>query len=327
MHHASGRAKVVGWSRQAANYVISSLPFHRRGTHSITPAPHNFVCSQHLLGLMATLSYDNVAIRNFDQVATLLYGQVVEMTTGAQMLVVSILARKGGTGKSTAVRCLAVEALKAGRKVVVIDTDPQPTCHRWGQRRAAADIPVPLVVVPGVGGLTRQIEGFRVQGVDLVLIDTPPTATPAVNAALDASTAAVVITRPNPEDLESVQESLRVASAQKRRCGVVLWQAPPDKRVRAVTLAREALEAMGADICPTAISASIAYPYAYAEGLTPQERDPEGRARAELAEVWAWLHRSGIMAIAPYDNVASVSSDHLVIAPRSLKSGTRGRRA
>jgi putative protein kinase ArgK-like GTPase of G3E family len=42
----------------------------------------------------------------------------------------SILARKGGTGKSTAVRCLAVEALKAGRKVVVIDTDPQPTCYR-----------------------------------------------------------------------------------------------------------------------------------------------------------------------------------------------------
>ncbi len=40
-----GACKVVGWSRQAANYVISSLPFHRRGTHSITPAPHNFACS------------------------------------------------------------------------------------------------------------------------------------------------------------------------------------------------------------------------------------------------------------------------------------------
>jgi len=35
----------VGWSRQAFNYVISSLPFDGRGTHSITPAPHNFACS------------------------------------------------------------------------------------------------------------------------------------------------------------------------------------------------------------------------------------------------------------------------------------------
>lgn len=220
------------------------------------------------------------------------------------MLVVSVLARKGGTGKSTAVRCFAVEALKAGRRVVVIDADPQPTCHRWGQRRVASGIAVPLVVVPGPGGLTAQVEGFRAQGVDLILVDTPPTATPAVNAALDASTAAIVVTRPNPEDLESVQESLRVAGAQRRRCGVILWQTPPDKRVKAVTLAREALEVMGAVVCPTAVSASIAYPYAYAEGLTPQERDPEGRARAELADVWAWLQREHIVATASYDMMA-----------------------
>lgn len=231
------------------------------------------------------------------------------------MLVVSVLARKGGTGKSTAVRCLAVEALKAGRRVVVIDADPQPTCFRWGQRRAAAGILAPLVVVPAPGGLAAQIEGYRAQGVDLILVDTPPTATPAVNAALDSSTAALVVTRPNPEDLESVQESLRVASAQKRRTGVILWQSPPDKRVRAVALAREALEAMSADVCPTAISASISYPYAYAEGLTPQEREPEGRARAELAEVWGWLQRSGIMALRSYDVKASTPLGQRADAP------------
>ena len=220
------------------------------------------------------------------------------------MLVVSVLARKGGTGKSTAVRCLAVEALKVGLRVVIVDADPQPTCHRWGQRRASSGISVPLVVVPGPGSLAAQVEGFRAQGVDLIFVDTPPTATPAVNAALDASTAAIIVTRPNPEDLESVQESLRIAGAQRRRCGVVLWQAPPDKRIKAVTLAREVLEAMGAAVCPTAVSASIAYPYAYAEGLTPQERDPDGRARAELAEVWAWLQRECIVATLSYDKSA-----------------------
>ena len=221
------------------------------------------------------------------------------------MIVLSVLARKGGTGKSTAVRCLAVEALKAGRRVVILDADPQPTCHRWGQRRAAAGIPVPLVVTPTAGGIPAQIDGLRAQGVDLVLIDTPPTATPAVNAALDSSTGAIVVTRPNPEDLESVQESLRVAGAQKRRVGVILWQAPPDKRVRAVSMAREALEAMKAEVCPTAVSASISYPYAYAEALTPQEREPEGRARAELAEVWGWLQRIGLVAGLSYGTVAT----------------------
>jgi chromosome partitioning protein len=227
------------------------------------------------------------------------------------MVIVSVLARKGGTGKSTAVRCFAVEALKAGRRVVIIDTDPQPTCYRWGQRRAAAGIPVPLVVTPAAGGIAGQIEDYRRQQVDLVLIDTAPTATPAVNAALDVSTGAIVVTRPNPEDLESVQESLRVAGAQQRRTGVIMWQAPPDRRVKAVTLAREALEAMEAKVCPTAISASVSYPYAYAEGLAPQEREPEGRARAELAEVWGWLQREGIVTVAsvPYDDMADVRND------------------
>ncbi|MBL6458693.1 AAA family ATPase [Belnapia sp. T6] len=244
------------------------------------------------------------------------------------MLVVSVLARKGGTGKSTAVRCLAVEALKAGRRVVIIDTDPQPTCYRWGQRRATTGIPVPLVVVPAPGGLAAQIESYRAQGVDLILVDTPPTATPAVNAALDHSTGALVVTRPNPEDLESVQESLRVASAQKRRTGVILWQSPPDKRVKAVALAREALEAMGADVCPTAISASISYPYAYAEGLTPQEREPEGRARAELAEVWGWLQRSGVVAVGSYDMKTILPSDPTNNAPVDSKAKrSRGKAA
>ena len=221
------------------------------------------------------------------------------------MIVVSVIARKGGTGKSTAVRCLAVEALKAGKRVVVIDTDPQPTCFRWGERRARAGVPVPLVVLPGATSVLAQVENYRAQGVDVILIDTPPTATPAVNAALDVSTAAVVITRPNPEDLESVQESLRIAGALQRPTAVVLWQAPPDRRVRAVAMAREALESMKVLVCPTAVSASISYPYAYVEGLTPQEREPEGRARAELADVYAWLQRIGVMANGSYDKMTS----------------------
>ena len=231
------------------------------------------------------------------------------------MIVLSVLARKGGTGKSTAVRCLAVEALKTGRRVVILDADPQPTCHRWGQRRAGVGIAVPLVVLPSPRGVASQISGLRAQGVDLVLIDTPPTATPIVNAALDSSTSAIIITRPNPEDLESVQESLRVAGAQKRPVGVILWQSPPDKRVRAVSMAREALKAMRAEVCPTAVSASISYPYSYAEALTPQEREPEGRARAELAEVWGWLQRIGLLATTPTGDEA-ITTRNLAMKPR-----------
>jgi len=199
-------------------------------------------------------------------------------------------------------RSLAVQGLIDGRKAAILDADPQGTVVSWGRRRHLA---APAVIALANSTIEAVIRDLAGRGADLVLIDTPPTATPVVHAALECSTGAIVVSRPNPEDLESVQESLRVAGAQRRCVGVVLWQAPADKRVRAVSLAREALAAMSAEVCPTAVSASIGYPYAYAEGLTPQEREPEGRARAELAEVWAWLQRSGIVATRSYDNTAT----------------------
>ena len=52
-------------------------------------------------------------------------------------------------------------------------------------------------------------------------------------------------------------------------------------------------------------TASINPPDRPPEKLTPQEREPEGRARAELAEVWAWLQRTGLAATGSYDTDAN----------------------
>ena len=42
-------------------------------------------------------------------------------------------------------------------------------------------------------------------------------------------------------------------------------------------------------LCSTAITQLVTHPYASAEGLTAQEREPDGKAAAELGEVWKWL--------------------------------------
>lgn len=54
-------------------------------------------------------------------------------------------------------------------------------------------------------------------------------------------------------------------------------------------MARAALTAFPMPTCPTAITHLMSHPYASAEGQTAQEREPKGKAAAELAEVWAWL--------------------------------------
>ena len=51
------------------------------------------------------------------------------------MQVLAIIGQKGGSGKTTATVGLAVQAMRAGRTVAVIDLDPQTTAANWSDRR------------------------------------------------------------------------------------------------------------------------------------------------------------------------------------------------
>lgn len=44
----------------------------------------------------------------------------------------------------------------------------------------------------------------------------------------------------------------------------------------------------------TPLTYTLSYPYAQAEALTVQEREPTSKARAEVAEVWSWMKREKI---------------------------------
>ena len=63
------------------------------------------------------------------------------------MRTVALVSMKGGSGKTTAAVHIAVAAAQQGRNVAVLDTDPQQSAARWGDRRAAA-LPVVLTVPP-----------------------------------------------------------------------------------------------------------------------------------------------------------------------------------
>jgi glycyl-tRNA synthetase (class II) len=107
---------------------------------------------------------------------------------------------------------------------------------------------------------------------------------------------AILVTRPNPMDLDALIGTWEIVRQIKRlKAATIITQAPPGGRARALGLAMARLDKLGIPACPTALSYTLSYPYAQAEALTVQEREPSSKPRAELAEVWGWLKRENII--------------------------------
>lgn len=211
------------------------------------------------------------------------------------MRIVAVVAQKGGVGKTTLAQCLAVEALRQGLAAAIIDTDPQKSATEWAEQRQSADIDAPAVIALESKALAALVADLKKRGAELVVIDTPPHSAPAINVALDVSASAIMVTRPNPMDLRALEATWGIVSRMKKPSAVVFTQTPPGNRARALGLARGRLEELGIPFCPTPISYTLGFPYAQAQALAVQEREPTGKARAEIAEIWGWLRRNAIL--------------------------------
>jgi chromosome partitioning protein len=202
------------------------------------------------------------------------------------VLVIVIAARKGGQGKSSLTRNLAVSALQDGLRAAIIDADDQGTLVNWKQRREHES---PAVLPIGASSITASLKTLEGRKADLVFIDLPPFSLPLVNAAIAASDFCVIVTEPLVEALEQVGSTVRIVQALKKRAGIVLNKCPP--RSAALNLARTALAAFEIPVCPQQITSLIVHSYSAASGLVPAETDPGGRAAIEIATVWKWIRR------------------------------------
>ena len=175
------------------------------------------------------------------------------------MNIIAIVSSKGGVGKTTIAQCLAVEALRQGIAAAILNSDPQRSAADWGEQRGAADLDAPAVIALGSQRLLAVVGELRKRGAGMVFIDTPPHSAPAINAALDVSSASVMVTRPNPMDLRALEATWAIVSRMKKPSAAVFTQAPPGNRARALGLAQGRLEELKMPYCPTPIT-----------GATPQ---------------------------------------------------------
>ena len=117
--------------------------------------------------------------------------------------VVVIVNQKGGCGKTTIAMQLAGTLGREGKKVLVVDADPQGTALRWA---ANADdkklFPASISGLSAAGGKVHREIGKHVGEYDLIFVDCPPAIDSLIpQSALMVADVALIPVIPSPADL------------------------------------------------------------------------------------------------------------------------------
>ena len=204
------------------------------------------------------------------------------MTTRLQ--VIAVVAEKGGVGKTTLALTLAVAAVQAGRKVAVFDLDPQATAAQWTDRR---DNEFPWVVATPATRLDAAMANAKGQGVDFVVIDTPPHAgTDAVEAARRSDLVLVPV-EPHLYTLETLPKlgNLLNLAGGTPALFVVCKAAIQGKEGQD---AAAYIKEQGFDVCPVTLHLRAAHRHAGNVGLTAQDYEPKGKAADESLQLYTY---------------------------------------
>jgi chromosome partitioning protein len=203
------------------------------------------------------------------------------------MDVIAVIAQKGGTGKTTVVLSLAVEAERRGVTVAVIDLDPQATATNWGDRR---ETETPVIVSAQPVRLRHVLKAAQDQGAQLVLIDTPARSEQAALEAAKAAQLVLVPCRPAIYDLETVATTAElVGYAGGRPVAVILNGVPP--RGTKGEQAADVIRSLTLLVCPASFGYRAAFNDAGALGLTAAEYEPEGKAAREIEQVYEFMSK------------------------------------
>lgn len=199
-------------------------------------------------------------------------------------LVVAVVAEKGGCGKTTLALTLAVAAVQAGRKVAILDVDSQATAANWTDRREAE---FPWVVATPAARLDAALTNAKGQGVDFIVIDTPPHAgADGVEAARRADLVLVPV-EPHISSLETLPKVADMLKLAGDTTAVVVVSKAPVQGKEAQDAAAY-VAGQGFAVCPVTLYLRAAHRHAGNVGKTAQEYEPSGKAAEESLQLYTY---------------------------------------
>jgi chromosome partitioning protein len=199
------------------------------------------------------------------------------------MKIIALLNEKGGTGKSTLSQNIAVCLHRQGKRVILVDADPQGTTRDW---RSASPENANL---PNVIALDRpeMLASLRSIDADIAIIDTPAKAEKMTASVIRFADAALIVIQPSGADIWASAAAVRLIQ-QKIDVGGKIVAAFLANRVSGSTnLSREVLSGewneYGIEQLKARIGNRVAFAQALTDGLSIYDTtDRTGKAEIDL---------------------------------------------
>lgn len=183
--------------------------------------------------------------------------------------VITVAQQKGGAGKTTIAANLAVALSRMGRKVVLLDTDPQGSLGRWFMTRRDAGEPGMEFSTASAWGVSYECDKLRTTA-DYVLVDTPPKIDSDLKPAIRESDLVIVPVSASQVDVWATEGVLDMAAREKAEVMVVLNRAKAGTRVALDV--DNTLKALGVTRASSVLGHRVAFPETMGVGKGVMER-------------------------------------------------------
>ena len=201
-------------------------------------------------------------------------------------MIVALLNQKGGVGKTTLALHIAGAWAMRGKRVLVVDADPQGSALDWSEQRGREGLPRLF----GVLGLARETLHRELPEIardaDHVVVDGPPRVTGIARSALLAAHVVLVPATPSPFDGWASGEMLRLLGEARVFRPEIVARFVLNRSAARTIIARETADAL-TDHDPPLLASRIGQRVAFADaartGRLVCELDNARSAAREIA--------------------------------------------